>query len=406
MSHHYAKFFRRPGVRRAFLVVLLVFIPQLFFQLHVVEGPSMWPTFNDGVSREWVVSLRSWIDRDPEIYDIMVIEDPERPGEHVVKRVVALPGDLPNVVDGDLRVRSLGLDQEWFLKRNLDQILMTSVPFMNIEHMRSRLSGSGWETTEGLPLALVPLEGACSVADEGGFLKLEPGKEQCQVRIPEGNIVDNHKTATGALARGKNIVRDLLISFGLYDALQIPEGTRFLLEHFCGSEEKPAASLALTTTATGLNIVLSEGGKPSFEKTIGRLDHASFRLVWVDDVQALLMRPRPSDDFELLFQGSRQPILKPGKSYLKLLCEGGSVILSHLDIDRDIHYTLSIDQMEAQDLVGPSNEAQVAPDKYYLLGDNSPQSRDSRQWPTTAPFQIEGRPILVVWPWSRIRKLP
>ena len=75
-------------------------------------------------------------------------------------------------------------------------------------------------------------------------------------------------------------------------------------------------------------------------------------------------------------------------------------------MDRDIHYT------PATEWAGKQDGAQVLADlrgengQLFLLGDNSPQSRDSRHWRRAESQQVLGRPLLVVWPWSRMRVLP
>lgn len=48
---------------------------------------------------------------------------------------------------------------------------------------------------------------------------------------------------------------------------------------------------------------------------------------------------------------------------------------------------------------------ELGPDDYFLLGDHSSQSRDSREWGPVHAREIVGRPAAVVWPPSRWRVL-
>ncbi len=48
---------------------------------------------------------------------------------------------------------------------------------------------------------------------------------------------------------------------------------------------------------------------------------------------------------------------------------------------------------------------ELGPDEYFLLGDYSGQSRDSREWGPVRADEIVGRPVAVVWPPSRWRRL-
>jgi signal peptidase I len=54
---------------------------------------------------------------------------------------------------------------------------------------------------------------------------------------------------------------------------------------------------------------------------------------------------------------------------------------------------------------GVGEPLQLGPGEYFVLGDNSSDSRDSRMFGAVRAEQIVGRPVLVVWPWSRRRIL-
>ena len=47
----------------------------------------------------------------------------------------------------------------------------------------------------------------------------------------------------------------------------------------------------------------------------------------------------------------------------------------------------------------------LGPGEYFVLGDNSSDSRDSRMFGAVRAEQIVGRPVLAVWPWARRRIL-
>lgn len=48
---------------------------------------------------------------------------------------------------------------------------------------------------------------------------------------------------------------------------------------------------------------------------------------------------------------------------------------------------------------------EVPPEHYYVLGDNSRNSRDSRYWGFVPHKNLKGKAVVVYWPPSRIRKL-
>lgn len=68
-------------------------------------------------------------------------------------------------------------------------------------------------------------------------------------------------------------------------------------------------------------------------------------------------------------------------------------------IERDLAYTTLGDHGTKQD------EVELGADQYFLLGDNSAHSSDSRAWGPVPLARIVGRATRVVWPPSRWRRL-
>lgn len=78
--------------------------------------------------------------------------------------------------------------------------------------------------------------------------------------------------------------------------------------------------------------------------------------------------------------------------------EGGRFAFRSIRIARDLVYT-------SQGNFGVSSEVRLGPTQYFLLGDHSSRSRDSREWGPIDISEIVGRPVAVVWPPSRWRSL-
>ncbi len=79
--------------------------------------------------------------------------------------------------------------------------------------------------------------------------------------------------------------------------------------------------------------------------------------------------------------------------------EGGLFAFRALRVLRDLYYT-------PRGTYGVNGAVDLGPDEYFVLGDNSADSRDSREWGPIHGSRIVGRPVWVVWPPSRIRRLP
>ena len=94
--------------------------------------------------------------------------------------------------------------------------------------------------------------------------------------------------------------------------------------------------------------------------------------------------------------------LKEGRTYgsrVRFGGEGGAFEFRSLLILRDLCYT-------ARGTHGVSEPADLGPDEYFVLGDNSASSQDSREWGPIHASWIVGRPIWVVWPPASVRRLP
>ena len=71
---------------------------------------------------------------------------------------------------------------------------------------------------------------------------------------------------------------------------------------------------------------------------------------------------------ELCIQPAEAPAPRSGQ-FIGFGVEGGLVAVDHIRLHRDIHY-----------LSGSLSRADIPTDHYFVLGDNSPSSKDSREW--------------------------
>jgi hypothetical protein len=82
--------------------------------------------------------------------------------------------------------------------------------------------------------------------------------------------------------------------------------------------------------------------------------------------------------------------------------EGGAeVSIGHLKIGRDIYYRAQpderglIDFVQSKDL---SRAIELGPNEFFMMGDNSPASADSRYWGKVDRRLLIGKALFIYWP--------
>lgn len=80
------------------VVVISLFIVTYITQRTMVDGSSMNDTLQDG--DQLFVDKISYRFLEPERYDIIVFELRDEPGVHYIKRIIGLPGETVQIIDG------------------------------------------------------------------------------------------------------------------------------------------------------------------------------------------------------------------------------------------------------------------------------------------------------------------
>jgi signal peptidase I len=91
-----------------------------------------------------------------------------------------------------------------------------------------------------------------------------------------------------------------------------------------------------------------------------------------------------------------EPAPEQDVSPIRIGGRSASVRVSHLRIWRDTYYTAGSFNQETPRFF------HVHPGHYFCLGDNSPESSDSRFWGLVPAENVMGRATMIYWPWSRM----
>ena len=94
------------------VIVLLTWVIVTFVgQRTKVDGHSMEPTLSDGDNL--IVDKLSYRFRDPERYDIIVFPYQHAENTYYIKRIIGLPGDTVQVIDGYVYINGKKLDEHY-----------------------------------------------------------------------------------------------------------------------------------------------------------------------------------------------------------------------------------------------------------------------------------------------------
>jgi len=91
------------------LAVMLFLVLRMFvFRIAHVSGGSMLPTLEDGDML--VLNRAAIVFGEPGVGDVVAFPYPGNPSEHYIKRVIAVSGDIVDLVDGAFYVNGVPLD--------------------------------------------------------------------------------------------------------------------------------------------------------------------------------------------------------------------------------------------------------------------------------------------------------
>lgn len=380
---------RKAFIRAAWAVALalgLVVLGKTFVgDVYHVDTGSMEPTIHGlEPGGEWVFVR---YDRSPPERGEIVVVLPPGEREGIVKRVVGKPLESVQIVDGDVWIdkkplppRSGGVRVTVFDDRWQDATALFH-------------AGAAWKREKGVWSASVD---ASNAKGDDAWLDFHPP------------LADDYLTSDHRLVRGELSVNDAVVECdvqagALAGVLRIQlseQGDVFELAlEPANSEAGAQAELVLRRSS-------ADAGAQELARASVAFDLAAWHHVSFGNVDNAL-RVDFDARTDVLHASYERNVPHPGdlqhegKSIGKRLMlgvAGGTFRVRALRLQRDLYYT-------ARGQFGISGPQQLGPDEYFVLGDNSAHSRDSREWGPVSASWIIGRAARVVWPPSHWRSL-
>jgi hypothetical protein len=143
-------------------------------------------------------------------------------------------------------------------------------------------------------------------------------------------------------------------------------------------------------------VYLSEDGRLRSVLVAGPQDIETWRRNWGAVAKTLVT------------DGAETVGLRTRRGRVAIEVSGGRVEISRIQLYRDVYY-LTPEELDAKyghmGIPLEFHPCRLAPDEFYVLGDNSEQSKDSRFWGTVPRENILGSVECIYWPPARWRQL-
>lgn len=392
----------RTGTRRWFTLLWRISVVMLCLLLVMkwgvvdgfeVRGNSMEPLLRDrhGDPDMIAVFKRHYDLFEPDRFELVVFDRPQREagssmpaelrGDRFVKRLVGFPGDEILIRGGDLFVVS----PEGTATRERPAERPTALILDMLKEV-SRLE------PERLDAWRIPE--ACEL--HGDELVLDGREQPARLRYAE-LIRDDWVDQEGTLQLGGTAVNDIALETTL---VLSSAGTEVVLE----LREEGDTFSAILSGAGPARLTRQRGPQDAEEiaRTGSEMIHleagreARIQFLNVDDRLILLI-----DGVELLrcAYSAQTEVAGMPSNEPSILIRGGSARLRQVRVSRDVYYT------EAGCRFGVRKPYRVPEGEYFLLGDNSVNSRDSRHFGSIPRSRFVGRPFLIFHPFGRWRSL-
>jgi signal peptidase I len=362
-----------------------------------------YPAALDSVGDRVLVQKFLYEFRGPKRWEIAVFHLPADPVQAFVKRVVGLPGEAIRISDGDVYVNGR-IARKSLSEQRATRILVHDsrfeprdrgqLPRWSFQADASEgVCASGWSLQDGR-FRHEGFDQRGPAADDWLIYRhLDPSLGRY------GPVTDFYAYNGGDL-RGENEVADL----GIEARVTVSESVQSLTLALRSGPDRflvriPVASNAdIELLRNDAPVELSNcrnpfAGRGHWPRTLTLEASVFDRRVQVAFGGRLLFEP-----FDYESQVAQAPA--SDESPVALGIRGGTASVSELRIYRDIYYTSRLAGIPRQSQKRNA-EVQLRDDEYFVLGDNSPVSNDSRFWsegPVVRGALLVGKPFLVHLP--------
>ena len=421
-------------------VVVGATCPQCGYHVDVSPKAGEHPSYNGD---RILVGKFAYEFSEPERWDVIVFKYPEEAQVNYIKRLVGLPGETVRIVGGNIYTRGPNqpdeLRDEFVVQRKPADKLRAMLQLVHDnEHQPEELitrgwprnwqpegpSADSWSSTEGnRTFVFDQADGAPAsiryhhlIPDRAAWRAVE-GKGQLVPPTPRP-IVDHYSYNDGinsphhhGFEDSQHWVGDLAVEFDL--TVQQPRGT-VTFELVRGGKQLQCtvdltsgqASLSIPSIPAFNAIANTKLNSPgSYDILFTNVDD-ELRL-YVDGSPVKFDNPTTYDPRGMTHPADAQSGGATDTAPVAISAASAAIEVSELKVLRDIYYT-AVDSNNAREhsvefkLQQFPEDPQL--DQFFVLGDNSPQSKDSRLWERNQHYVerklLIGKALWIYWPHS------
>lgn len=355
-------------------IVIIVLFKYFILEAYKIPTGSMQPTLmgfdngkGGGVFDRVLVDKLSYQFRDPQRHEVVVFKYPLDKSKNFIKRLWGMPGEEMEIRDGDVFVRQEG--GEWHIPRRSDGLLksmLRQVDTKNEWHVPSR----GWK-----------IAGDTLIADSGGQAQFPRTKASVKDVYGDGypgklGAIVNRMKAHVAI----HDVGDLRIEFDICASegcreieVEFREGFRRYRLRIPGPKAAETSRPSLALRMNGNDADPEESvAEETYRLPAGHC--VTVRAENIDDLVRLWI----DGDEVLRAEVPPLPQRDLSQTGINLRTQEGGAEFRDIRVWRDIYYTTSGQKYSRWNI--PEGQ-------YVMLGDNSQDSSDSRDW-SLGRFQV------------------
>jgi signal peptidase I len=348
----------------------------------------------------------------PKRWDVLVFHYPKNPSENYIKRLAALPGETLELVDGNVTINTRIAHKPDRAQDALWQLVHDTTYQPQRADWKPRwISDAEWRGQgAGFFLDQVPANGKTAWleyrhwvprGDHGYVLSnimdfygydsaLMMGNVVCTDLAVKSSVTarDRMSAVVIELRAYKDLFRFELTAVGSQTPSRISINNAVVAQSADGILPVGKAALVQVANVDHKVMLRVNGGRP--------LKAVSADLETTDEGDVCYV-PRPLTSVEReSFNSPERLEARNLATEVKIGARGGLVNLAYLRLDRDVYYT---NQFRPGSQGSPFT---LETKEYFVLGDNSPRSADSRLWALDRPVvpqrNLVGKAFFVYWP--------